>query len=268
MSAEDYNRIRRILFSTVHDPKKGFETALEFLEKTYRYQLGPAGYVGMRAELAFYQRHRAEFALTVAGDMGEHADFAGVLGGEATRFDVTTNISFKRFADYEPYMGEGLRYKIALMDSGSFEIVDVFDLAFRICEDCGRHRIPSFVLFGQNLDANGEGKWTNDQLLIDVCLGCERIVELDRFTTSGLLSIDDATYGTAEEAEPGSARMYALDTYKYLRRRFAADYLMAVGSPAYRVTSRDGDGLWEVRFAFVNRAVANEMPVAIKFFMS
>lgn len=80
MSAETYNRIRRILFSTVHNPQQGMAKAREYLER-YKKRLGPNGYVGLKAELEFYERHRGDFALTVAADVGEHADFSGVLSG-------------------------------------------------------------------------------------------------------------------------------------------------------------------------------------------
>jgi len=91
MSAENYNNIRRIIFSTANNPAKGFQLAHEWLDSTYKVKLGPKGYSGLKAELNFYQRHGQEFKLTVAGDMGEHADFSGMYGSSATRFDVTTN---------------------------------------------------------------------------------------------------------------------------------------------------------------------------------
>ena len=123
MSASTYNEIRRIIFSTANNPKRGFALANEWLEKTYKNKLGSRGYAGLKAELYFYEKHRHEFKLTVAGDMGEHADFSGMYGTDATRFDVTTNLDFKKFHNYEPHMGDGLYYKIALLDKNNFEII-------------------------------------------------------------------------------------------------------------------------------------------------
>ncbi|MGZ8880410.1 MAG: hypothetical protein ACXW1N_08870, partial [Halobacteriota archaeon] len=113
----------------VHDQSKGFSCAYDYLEG-YRQKLGAASYLGLKAELNFYQKHSREFGLTVAGDMGEHADFAGSYGGQLARFDVTTNLSYKSFSDYEPYMGVGSRYKIALLDQNNFEVLDVFRSCF------------------------------------------------------------------------------------------------------------------------------------------
>ena len=105
MSAEEFNRIRRILFSTIHDQRRGFTAAYDYLEG-YRNKLGPASYAGLKAEIAFYQQYGQEFNLTVAGDMGEHADFAGKYGSEVSRFDVTTNINFKNFSVIVFYSSE------------------------------------------------------------------------------------------------------------------------------------------------------------------
>ena len=181
MDASEYNRIRGILFRTVHDQSKGFSCAYDYLEKSYRHKLGNRGYCGLKAELNFYQKHGQEFNLTVAGDMGEHADFAGSYGSLTARFDVTTNLSYKKFRDYEPYMGVGLRYKIALLDQNNFEVLDVFDLAFPKCDSCGGYLIPCIVLLGQNYNPHGESQWTNDQLLIDVCTGCNEYFEKQRY---------------------------------------------------------------------------------------
>ncbi|MCU0289469.1 MAG: hypothetical protein MUF15_24120 [Acidobacteria bacterium] len=73
-SVENYNKIRRILFCTANNPDKGFYKAYDWMEKTYRNQLGLNGYVGLMAELKFYERYKRDYKLTVAGDMADHAD--------------------------------------------------------------------------------------------------------------------------------------------------------------------------------------------------
>lgn len=266
MNAAEYNRIRRILFSTVHDQSKGFSCAFDYLER-YKPKLGPYGYHGLKAELNFYQKHGLEFGLTVAGDMGEHADFAGVYGTQPARFDVTTNMEFKKFKDYEPYMGSGPRYKIALLDRGNFEVIDVLDLAFPRCNFCGGHLIPSVVLLDQNYNRHGESQWTNDQLLIDVCTECNEYIERNRYTHYGLMSPQehlDAFYDHEDyDAATQSTERHLLETYKYFRREHS-DYLMAVGQHDYIMTEPDGDGYWAINFNFVNRAVINDMPNEIE----
>lgn len=267
MSAETYNKIRRILFSTANNPTKGFSVAYEWMEKTYRKQLGAQSYCGLMAELRFYERYGKEFYLTVAGDMGEHADFAGMFGSRPARFDVTTNIGFKKFRDYEPFMGTGPSYKIALLDQGSFEVIDVLDLAFPRCNCCGGHLFPAIVLLDQNYNCHGESQWTNDQLLIDVCAGCEEYIERQRYTHSGLFSTQEhydafAGYDDDDFAEE-STEQHVVSSYKYFRRQYS-DYLMAVGSHNYIITEPKGGGHWAINFNFVNAAVSNEMPNEIE----
>lgn len=248
MGPETYNRIRRILFSAANNPCQGFSVAYEWMEQTYRSQLDVKSYNGLTAELAFYQRHRQEFHLTVAGDMGEHADFVGTVGSRLTRFDVTTNIAFKDFLSYEPFLGDGISYKIALIDQTNFQIIDVFDLAFPHCNSCGGHLIPAVILLDQNYNRHGDPLLTNDQLLIEVCTGCSDYIVKDRYTHYGLSShqeIYDAVDGCYDDNSGhfalDAARRHLLWSYKYFRRQYS-DYLMAVGSHNYRMTEPKGGG--------------------------
>jgi len=219
----------------------------------------------LKAELNFYQKHGQEFNLTVAGDMGEHADFAGSYGSLTARFDVTTNLSYKKFRDYEPYMGVGLRYKIALLDQNNFEVLDVFDLAFPKCDSCGGYLIPCIVLLGQNYNPHGESQWTNDQLLIDVCTGCNEYFEKQRYMHHGLISPQEHfdAFDTSDddyEKVIKSTQQQSLEAYKYFRRQHCDD-LMAVGQHNYKITDpREGDGYWAIDFTFVNQAVSLDMP--------
>lgn len=264
MSAKQYNEVRRIVFSTANNPNKGFSVARSYMEETYSKKLDTRSYKGLMAELNFYEKYRKEFGLTVAGDMGEHADFAGTFGSQTTRFDVTTNINYKNFRDYEPYLGEGIAYKIALMDHKNFEIIDVFDLAFKRCDCCGGYLIPSIILLNQNYNDNGYSKWDNDQLLIETCTDCEEIIEKERYTHNFLLSAQEyySSFDDNDLADE-STEKYLVSTYKYFRRSFD-DSLMAVGSKNYVVTEQDGGGEWQINFNFINSAVSESLPRSIE----
>lgn len=266
MSPSEFKRIRQILFCTVHDPCKGFSCAYDYLENYKNKPLDNRSYVGLKAELDFYKKHGREFRLTVAGDMGEHADFSGIYGSMPVRFDVTTNIDFKDFDTYEPYMGQGIRYKIALLDTGSFDVIDVFDLGFDKCR-CGGYLIPIAVLLDQNYNQHGEAQWCNDQLLMRACTSCNELVEDDRVTHHGLFSPSEFANGIEHEENEGdltdAVQQYRLDTYKFLRREFN-DYLMAIGEHGYKITNRGGDGYWAVDFTFCNNAVASDLPYHIE----
>jgi hypothetical protein len=241
MSAEIYNKIRRILFSTVHDPQLGMARAKQYLE-TYRKALGHNGYVGLEAELAFYERHRGDFGLTVAGDVGDHADFAGVLDGQACRFDVTTTLRYKDWDQYEQYLGQGVGYKIAVLRHDTFELVDVLELGFKRCE-CGGYLIPCVTLLGQNYNWHGEPTLSNDQLLVDVCTGCHEYVERDRYTHMALPSpseVADAFIGDEDStAAVQTVQHHTLSAYKFFRREFS-DRLMSVAQHRYKITDPKG----------------------------
>jgi len=267
MDAESYNRIRRIIFSTANNPERGFGVAREWLETTYRSQLDHLGYVGLKAELQFYEQCRAEFALTVAGDMGEHADFAGHYAGQVTRFDVTTNIGFKRFRDYEPHIGDGIRYRIALLDNASFEIVDVFDLAFDRCH-CGGHLVPVVTMLDGNRNRHGDPLWHNDQVEMNICTGCHHLVEVNRFYNQTRFSpqeyYSDLGYIDDEDERNRAYEQYCVDNYKYFRRRHQDNLMGIAGVGYFREGYKGEDGYWGLGFNFLNRAVEDAFPFPIR----
>lgn len=266
MSAKTYNDIRRIIFSTAHDPEKGFSVAAEWLETTYKRQLDYPSYLGLKAELNFYEKHRRDFFLTVAADTGEHADFAGNFEGIPTRFDVTTNINYKKFRDYEPYVGDGARYHIALLDKQNFEIIDVFDLAFDRCT-CGGHLIPFITMLDGNHNRHGDPLWHNDQAELHICSACQQFVEVNRFYNqirfspqeyyNDLLDLED-------DERSGLYEKYCLENYKYFRRTHQEN-LMGIAAPTYVNAGYKGeDGYWALGFAFLNRAVEKDFSFPIQ----
>lgn len=261
--AEVYNEKRRIIFSTVHDRTRGIPAASDYLEG-YRQALGPQGYAGLKAELEFYKRFKTEFGLTLAADTGDHADFAGVMNGRPVRFDVTTNLDYKSFKTYEPFLVEGYDYRIALLDRDNFEVVDVLDLAFPRCSRCGdTHAFPFLLTLGENYNRHGESTWTNDQILLDVCPTCHALIERQRFTHSGLFPV--STYAQDLEDDPRfdeRAKAYASEIYSYAKK-IAPVELMGLAENSYRVTDRDGGGDWILWFSFLNGVVQRYMPDSI-----
>lgn len=173
MSPQIYNEKRRIIFSTYHG--NGRDLAFQYLEG-YRNALGPAGYSGLRAEIEFYDKFRNEFNLTVAGDVGEHADFAGLYGRQPVRFDVTTNLNSKELKTYEKFICDGFDYKIALFDQRNWEIIDVLELSFPKCNTCGDSFLfPLALLKSGNFNHRGDPLWHNDQEIIELCPRCGHI---------------------------------------------------------------------------------------------
>jgi hypothetical protein len=262
MNADTYNTSRRILFCIANNPKKGFSLAYECLEEIYRSKLGNKGYIGLKAELKFYEQYKKKFGLTVAGDMGEHADFAGIHENKNSRFDVTTNLEFKKFETYEPFLDDGPIYKVVLLDPKSFQVSDIVTLSFERC-DCGGYKIPFILLKGENFNAHGESQWSNDQIQMKICSVCSTFDEVHRHTHHFLYSPSEFFNGLPEEleSETKSEAMinYAIDAYKYFRREFSDD-LMAVAEHTYKITDRAGDGFWTFNFLMKNQVIAKEIP--------
>jgi hypothetical protein len=259
--AELYNKIRRTIFSAANDPQKGFETAWNWLHN-YQKDLGRGSYTGLCAELAFYQRHSRDMSLTVAGDMGEHADFAGVFEGRATRFDVTTNLSYKSFDTYQPYMGCGPRYKVVVVSNGNFEVMDVLDLAFPRCRECDGYLFPAVVMCRENYNRHGDPMMTYDQVHMDVCSGCDLLREKSRTSHVDMPTaqefFDEAWANDADSAN-ASTEQHLLKMYKHFQKEFD-EKLMILGSHRYVMTDRDGGGYWGINLDFVNQAVEEDVP--------
>jgi len=153
----------------------------------YRKVIGPAGHAGLVAEVAFYERFRQDYKLVVGLDAADHTDFSAFIEGAPHRIDVTTNLAFKKLGDYEPLQSEGDRYKIAVFDGADFEL---FDINYPFCPDCGDGRVlPTGMLLGVNMDADGNSEWSNDQLLVKICSACGEIEVAERITPSELTEL-------------------------------------------------------------------------------
>lgn len=269
MNAKIFNEIRRILFCAANDPKKGFSTAFEWLEGYKdRKNIDIQSYVGLKAELSFYQKFKKDFALTVAGDMGEHADFAGFIDKTPVRIDVTTNASYKSLKEYEPFLCDGFDYKIAIFDSKNFEIIDVLDLAFHKCTSCGEsHAFPIALLLSENFNSKGESKWSNDQLLIDICPICSHFEEKQRFEHQFLFSPSEFVINLTDMFDEHEANTlidnYIADQYRYMKKLFNVE-LMGIAENTYEITDQKGGGFWGVSFNFKNGIVEDKLPRIIE----
>ncbi len=252
--AEVYNEKRRIIFSQMQKDSVVAKTWLE----GYRNTLGPTGYAGLMAEIAFFEQYRKDLNLVVAADIGDATDFVGVVGGAMHRIDVTTNIAFKRLASYEPLQLEGALYKVAVYDKGHFDLVDI---NFPFCEHCQSGRIlPTAVLLEESHYRHGDSQWSNDQLLVNICSACGEVEVADRITTPFLYDfqslyrdLDEArrqaeNLGEAPIDVGAEARAYARRAGRYLSDIFGTR-LIAIGGKNYEITNpRDGDGYWTVKF--------------------
>ncbi len=273
--AQLYNEKRRIVFCAANNEKKGFNVAYEWLDG-YKQELGNKSYIGLKAELKFYEKYKKEYALTVAGDTGEHADFSGVIDKKPIRFDVTTNLDYKKFKDYEPFLGDGIKYNLAFFDKNNFELIDVLSLAFQSCH-CGGFLIPSLLLLPENTSLHGRPNGTYDQILFEVCTHCYEYSILERYSHHLLYSIGEYSSMLFEHYEENrisdkvfsrAIDDYTLAVYNYFRREYKED-LMCIGSRRYldlmHLTGIKGDGRYIFSFDFMNKMVMDDLPDDLDF---
>jgi hypothetical protein len=129
--------------------------------------------------------------------MGEHADFAGMMGRVPVRFDVTTNVKYKDLKLYEKFVCDGFDYKIAIFDKQNWEIIDVLELAFPRCASCGDScRFPVAIMGPQNYNRHGDPLWHSDQQIIEFCPCCGDTIKRIDIANSSLLSLE-TLYGEA-----------------------------------------------------------------------
>lgn len=264
--AEEFNKIRRIIFSTFH--KYGATKAFEYLEG-YKTKLGSQSYIGLKAELEFYNNYRNEFKLSVSADVGDHTDFSGQMNSEIYRFDVTTNANYKKLKDYEPLQKDlDAKYKIAIMNQNG-TLDEVVDINFPFCPECEKGRLMDIgVLLGENYNASGESLWTNDQILIGACSSCQYFVEQQRISTHFLFDYNteiknaiDALQSDFDYMESIGEKIdidlsnvittHTQNVLPYLHRQFDKT-LMGLGERHFKIINpKDGDGQFQTRLLWM-----------------
>ena len=266
-----YNEKRRILFSNFH---KDLSETYSWLE-SYRSSgtLSHHACLGLKAELTFYEQHQKEFQLVVAGDVGDHTDFAGQVDGRIIRFDVTTNLDVKKLDDYEPFQRGGAAYKIAVMDRETFDLKDVVDINFPFCNECGDGRIFDVAfLLGVNAHEGVGIPGDHDQIHGQLCPVCCELREVSRVNTHFLPDfetyveeLDQAVQDNYQIDVQGELNTYACDALRYLKKFFKAP-LVAIGSESYRITDpKNGDGYWCTSFRQVTPLVNEHLAMDIDY---
>jgi hypothetical protein len=233
-------------------------------------------YLGLKEELYFYKGYGEDYKLTVSADAGDHSDFSGSFQGRTSRFDVTTNIEYKKLRDYEPFQGKGVDYLIALMDKNTNELQDIFDINFPFCKEC-RSRLFEvlFVAPHQKASDSTIQYGMSDVSVIQVCpydpimhsktiisesyggisdfsTFIEELPREDEFNELGYRSYKK--YKKMIEEEP---KRYGLENVKYFRKVFDRN-IVAMGSPEYVMLDRHTD-LWRTHLYWVNPIVSDHI---------
>ncbi|MCF7878852.1 MAG: hypothetical protein K9L95_05235 [Candidatus Omnitrophica bacterium] len=268
--AELYNRSKRILFSLFH--KYGEKRALSYLSALKTKMKFPA-FVGLENEFFFYLREMKSLKLTVSLDCGDHNDFAGYFDNHPCRFDVTTNLDYKKFKNYEPFLKEGVRYCIALMDAKNNKLIDVINLAFPACPKCGGRLFDILIL-------------STLEDLPDIC-DMQKIVSIcennpyehyffqqksgDYFIHSfgtvseGLMPQEEfkfdpvnMIYNSYNDYVQDGIKKYAISIVRFLKKVSNLN-IVACSEENYFITDRDGGGYWGTQLYWRNPIISEFM---------
>ncbi len=273
--AATYNHARRVLFSKLHG--QGRKAALEYLEGLSSRLIRPS-HVGLTAEFHFYTKYGQGFQLTPSLDAGDKNDFVGIVRGKIARIDVTTNLDYKKLADYESFQREGHDYYIALMDGKSHELADIVDINFPFCEDCDARLFDALLLLPPNRDSEGFQNWVSTpQEVIQICpsdpdshsglvgeamspwtYDFEWFIDnLPSYEEYEEVGVSGGRYRNYEEYVSSQIKEYALENVRYYRKFFKRN-IVACGSPGYMITNpADGDGFWGTQLFWRDPLVAD-----------
>lgn len=273
--AKLYNKVRRITFSLYHKSGKGYPAAHDFL-LSQEGKLSRSAFVGLRAELEFYHNHREEFDLTAAGDFGDHCDFTANIDQKNFRVDVTTNFDYKKYEDYEPFIEDGAFYQIAIVDSDNYELEDLVNINFPVCEECENGRLFDLALLGnENSSHSGSRTWSYDQVHFQYCNNCQEIFEVSRITTVQLPDFDtlkgQISHYAEGQAMPNKELYESIieseldqqltNIKNYLKTQFNK-IPFGFYSNSYTITNpQTADGFWQTRLCWEENFLEGYVPL-------
>jgi hypothetical protein len=244
---EYFHRIRRICFAIFS--KGGAAKALDFLEKVKK-ELGVRAYIGLKEEIHFYKKYGEKFSLTVALDAGESCDFSGNIDHEPCRIDVTTNIAFKKLEEYEPFQRRGRKYKIALMDYKTHRLIDIIDINFPFCEECGGRLFDIVILTLPESQIPG---LTDTQKIVSIC-------SEDPYSHFIVRKEESFFIPDFEEIDPEDVDLnkYAFGIATFFKKRSQLN-IVACGGESYITVAPDGDGFWGTKLYWKHQMIAGEI---------
>ncbi len=166
--ASKYNEIRHHVFSTYH--KYNLKTALSVLQsRAPELYSAKTGYVGLEAELFFYDKERDKLDLQATLDAGDKCDFTGIYKDKHARFDTTTNIDYKSLEDYESFQRTGRPYYLVVYDRKR-QTHRIIDINFPFCPDCKGRMIDGLILKEIEIEtSNLTPHGSTMQTLIRIC---------------------------------------------------------------------------------------------------
>ncbi len=265
--ASFWNQIRHHAYS-IFEKTNDMNKALSAI---FKYSLPPElqrkFLAGLRAELTYYSRERANMKLEPLLDAGVKADFTGIRDGEPVNIDVTTNLGYKDINRYaEATRTRGKLYEIALVDIKQNR-VESFPLKFPLCPGCGRF---SYHVLFLNAPEGGSQWWASDyQELLRHCPHCWSFDKMDSYAylvPSPLLGLkEEKGYQSMPETRDSTFEPTRFLEEKCIPiarffEKTSRVLLSAVAEMDYLITNpQDGDGDWSGRVLW-NHPLARDIP--------
>ena len=223
--AEIFNKIKNMAFAIYH--KSGYAAACRYVDANYG-KLGHNGYIGLKAEIGFYERYKDSMFLTPSLDYGIKCDFSGVFDNLACRFDVTTNINYKHLKDFEPIQCKStIPYKIAVVD---YQISNVNPLY--------------------------------DNKLIDTITDWY-IPDIKSYEAELLENIYDDDSSTVNQIKK-EVTSYIVENAKFLSKEYGHN-IAACGQRSYQYIGKDGDGEYTTKIYWQHPVIEGYLPDDLGF---
>lgn len=207
--AAEYNRIKAIIFSTYHD--NGIGTALKYLDN-YKQSgsIEYKDYIGLKAEINFYNRYRKELTLDPVWDYGIKCDFVGNINDcNNVRLDITTNLAFKDDTTlFNLQVGSGRIYKYVKVNPES-GIIDTIVDYFNSSAEKALNRYNLAVFMPGDRDKNNPYL---EVYSLDINNPYEGAQHVDTITDFYLPTINDILAELPDELEQFEVR-YEVDKY-------------------------------------------------------
>ena len=272
--AEIFNKIKNMAFAIYH--KSGYAAACSFVDANYE-KLGHNGYIGLKAEIGFYERYKDSMFLTPSLDYGIKCDFSGMFDKSICRFDVTTNINFKHLKDFEPIQSKTtIPYKIAVVDHETGAIEDIFDINFPV-DQSGEGRLFEILIFHHG-DVNEHSEFRNnpyqevyqisnvnplyENKLIDT-LTDWYIPDIKSYEAELWENIYDDDSSTVNQIKK-EVTSYIVENAKFLSKEYVHN-IVACGQRSYQYIGKDGDGEYTTKIYWQHPVIEGYLPDDLGF---
>lgn len=250
--------------------KHNFKTAYYILDQDrVKFNYSLQDYTGLLSELIFLEHHHDDMDLTPTLDCGDHCDFRGFYEQSQARFDVTSNLDYKKLKDFEPFQKKGKPYYIVLIDTTKKTVDRIIDINIPFCDICGG-RLISTVIIG-NVEYTRQGTPTQTERIIKVCSNdLSHNIDFKSFEYVVPTMGDEQEYLHAQYGDENPDELNAnIDLLPQKHgvnnslffSKLIEDKIHACAHDVYTMTDKDGDGYWETKLFWTTDLVDTIYPI-------